>query len=90
MSLKKRAGIWVVALSIICVLVVWHVVYWHSTGMYLEMFKWLQSGRGYIAALYNLGLMVMVGLLLGWLMEKIASLVNSGADGPSHSDEAKE
>jgi hypothetical protein len=74
MSERKQAALWVSILSIIIVLIVWHVINWHSRGMYLEMFKWLLISRGYIAALYNLGLMLALGAALGFLMEKIVDL----------------
>ncbi len=75
MSKKGKAAVWVSVLSIVCGLIVWHVVHWHSTGMYLEMFKWLQTGRGYITVLYNLGLMLVLGSVLGFLLEKINDLL---------------
>jgi len=75
MTKRRRAAIWVAVLSITCGLILWHVVYWHSTGMYLEMFKWLQTGTGYLTVLYNLGLMLAIGALSGFLMEKIADLI---------------
>ena len=62
-------------LSIICGLIGWHVIYWHSTGMYLEMFQWLQTGRGYLTAVYNLGLMLLLGVLFDLLINKITVLV---------------
>ena len=74
MSKRKKAAIWVVALSIVCGLIIWHVVRWHSTGMYLELFEWLQTGKGYLTVLYNLGLMLVLGTVLGFLMEKITDL----------------
>jgi len=74
-SKRRRAAIWVVALSTICGPIIWHVVRWHSTGMYLEMFYWVEAGRGYIAVLYNLGLMLVIGVVLGFLMEKITDLL---------------
>ena len=75
MSKRKKAAIWVVALSIVCGLIIWHVVRWHSTGMYLELFEWLQTGKGYLTVLYNLGLMLVLGTVLGFLMEKITDLI---------------
>ena len=75
MTKRRGAAIWVAVLSITGGLILWHVVYWHSTGMYLEMFKWLQTGTGYLTVLYNLGLMLAIGALLGFLMEKIADLI---------------
>ena len=37
MSRRKRAAIWVTALGIIFGLIIWHVVQWHSMGMYLNI-----------------------------------------------------
>ena len=74
MSKGKRNAIQVVILCIISGLIMWHAVHWHSAGMYLEMFKWLQTGKGYITVLYNLGLMLVLGAVLGLLMQKITDL----------------
>lgn len=76
MSKRKKDVIWVVVLSIACGLVTWHAVHWYSTGVYLDMFNWLQTGKSYITVLYNLGLMLVVGVLLGFLIGKIGSLVS--------------
>jgi len=38
------------------------------------MFNWLQTGKGYITVLYNLGLMLVLGITLGLLMEKVTDL----------------
>ena len=89
MGRRKKAVTWVVVLSIICGLIIWHVVNWYSTGMYLEMSKWLQTGRGYITVLYNLGLMLVLGALLGFLMEKITDLIGSKVGEIKHLDEGK-
>ena len=77
MGKKGRAAIWVVALSVICGLITWHAVHWHSTGMYLEMFNWIGTDRAYVTVLYNLGLMLVLGVVLGFLMEKITDLIKS-------------
>lgn len=74
MSERKQAALWVSILSIIIALIVWHVIDWHSRGMYLEMFQWLLTNGGYITVVYNLGLMLALGAALGLLMEKIADL----------------
>ena len=89
MGKKGRAAMWVVALSVIGGLIIWHAAYWHSTGMYLEMFKWLQTGRGYITVLYNLGLVLVLGAVLGFLMEKITDLIGYEVGGMKNFDERK-
>lgn len=78
-----------VALSIICGLVIWHAVSWHSTGVYLQMFKWLATGRAYITVLYNLGLMLVLGVLLGVLMEKATDLMGYEVSETKHFGEEK-
>lgn len=75
MSKRKKAVIQVAILLSVCGLIIWHVVHWHSTGIYLEMFKWLETGRGHITVLYNLGLMLVLGITLGFLMERITDLI---------------
>jgi hypothetical protein len=65
----------VALLSIVCGLLIWHAVHWYSSGMYLEMFHWLSTGRGYLTVLYNLGLMLVTGLVLGSLVTGIVSLI---------------
>lgn len=75
MDKRKKAAIQVAVLSIIYGLVIWHVVHWYSTGMYLEMFRWLETGRGYITVLYNLGIMLTLGAVLGLLMQRITDLL---------------
>jgi len=72
---KRKAAIWVAALAIVCGLIIWHAVYWHLSGMYLEMFGWLGTGRGYITVLYNLGLMLALGISLGLLLDRITHLI---------------
>lgn len=75
MSEVKKAAIYVAVLAVAIGLLIWHVIQWNSTGMYLKMYEWLQAGRGYITVLYNLGLLLAVGSLLGLLMKKIADLL---------------
>ena len=77
MGKKGRAAIWVVVLSVICGLIIWHAVHWHSTGMYLEMFNWIGTDRAYMTVLYNLGLVLVFGAVLSFLMEKITDLIKS-------------
>ena len=87
MSQKKRATLWgVLFLLVIFVMVVWHVVHWHSTGVYLQMFERAQAGRGYITALYNVGLMIVLGFTLGSLTDRIANLIKFYRQQTKHTD----
>ena len=75
-SQRKKAAIQVVVLLLICGLVTWHVVYWHLSGIHLEMFQWLHTGRAGITVLYNLGLMLVLGITLGFLMERTTDVIS--------------
>ena len=72
---KTRALLWVALLAAVCGAVIWHVIDWHNSGMHLEIFRWAQTGRGHIAALYNVGLMLALGILLSLLAEKTTVLI---------------
>jgi cell division protein FtsX len=75
MSKRTKDVTWVAVLSVICGLLILHVIHWHYTGMYLELFEWVQTSKGYITVFYNLGLMLGLGAVLGFLMKKITDLV---------------
>jgi len=75
-SQRKKAAIQLVVLFLICVLITWHVVYWHLSGIHLEMFQWLHTGRAGITVLYNLGLMLVLGITLGFLMERTTDVIS--------------
>jgi len=75
MSQTKKAVIQVAVLLFVFGLITWHAVYWHSTGMYLEIFSWVETDKIFLPILYNLGLMLVLGTVLGLLMEKITDLV---------------
>lgn len=64
----------VAALAAICGLLTCHAVHWHSTGVYLEMFNWIGTSKGYLTVLYNLGIILVLGVTLGLLMERITRL----------------
>jgi len=83
MNQRKKAIIQLVVLFLICVLITWHVVCGHLTGIHLEMFQWLHTGRAGITVLYNLGLMLVLGITLGFLMERTVDLISHKAGGPS-------
>ena len=45
--------------------------------MYLEIFNWVETDRGYLTMLYNVGLMLVTGGVLGFLIEKVTDLISS-------------
>ena len=74
MGQRKKAAIEAVALAAICGLLTWHAVHWHSSGVYLEMFNWIGTSKGYLTVLYNVGMMLVLGVTLGLLMERITRI----------------
>lgn len=90
MEKKGKDTLWVAGLSGICILLICHVVSWHTMGMYLEMFTWLGTSKGYLTVLYNLGLMLVLGGALGFLMEKITDLLGYEVREIRHFDDENE
>lgn len=90
MGKKWKDTLWAAVLAGICILLIWHVIRWHMSGMYLQMFHWLGTGKGYLTALYNIGLMLVLGGSLGFLMEKITDLLGYEVKGIRHFDEENE
>ena len=70
-----------VALVVICGSIIWHVIDWYSSGMYLEMAGWADTEKAYLTVLYDLGLIISWGLALGLLMKRITDLVGYGVVG---------
>ena len=71
----KKTIIWVVALSVLCGFIIWHMIHWYSTGMYIEIFDWIGENRAYLTVLYNLGSVILLSVTLGLLMGKITDLL---------------
>ncbi len=76
MTEKKKALIQAIALLIVGGLLFWHALHWHTTGMYRQMLGWLATSKVYLTVLYNLGLMLAAGTVLGLLMDRITVLVS--------------
>lgn len=89
MSARKKTAVWVTALSVAAGAVIWHMIAWYNNGMHLEMFQWTETGKGYLAALYNLVVMLAMGGLLGVLMVKVTDLIGRKVDKISDLDEEK-
>ena len=76
MSGKGKDVLWITVLSAILGLMAWHVIHWHAVGMRLEMLSWVGTGEASMTVLYNLGLVVVLGTLLGFLMRKITDVIS--------------
>ena len=71
---------WVAVLAVVCGLIVWHTIHWYTAGIHLEMFTWVGTDKAYMTVLYNLGLMLVLGAVLSFLMEKVADLIGYAAE----------
>jgi len=89
MGKRNKDALWVAILSVVCGLIIWHVVYWQSTGMYLKMFDWIGTDKTYVVVLYNLGLMSGFGFILGFLMRKITDLIGYEVRQVKHFEEER-
>lgn len=89
MSNRKKTALWVIALSFTAGALIWHMIAWHSNGMHLEIFQFTETGKSYLAALYNLAVMLVIGGLLGFLMVKVTDLVSRKVSKLSDPDEEK-
>ena len=87
---RRKDVIWVVVLAALCGLLIWHIVHWYSTGVYREMLDWAGTDRAYVLVLYNLGLMLGLGAVLGFLLDRITSLSGYRVRRIKHFDEEKE
>lgn len=54
--------------------------------MYLRLYQWLDTGKGYITVLYNLGLMLVTGVILTFLTGKVLVLLGYRATDETGSD----
>ena len=74
MSARTKIVVQVIALSVAIGLIIWHTVSWHISGMNSMIYGYLKEGKGYITVLYNMGLLVVTGSLIGLLMRKISEI----------------
>jgi hypothetical protein len=89
---KITDAIWILVLAAVSGAILWHVVAWHNDGSYARMFADIKAGHSLISALYNLGLMVVLGTCLGLLMERITRIAGYRVHERKHfeDDEGKE
>ena len=87
MSKRRKDAVWVAILSVLSTLAVWHAFHWHSLGMHREMLGWIGTERAHVLVLYNLGLMLWLGLTLGLLMKGLTDLVGYQVREMKHFDD---
>jgi len=75
MNSRTKNFLWVVVVSGAIGAVIGHMIAWNSNGTHVDMFLWPETGKGYLTALYNLALILVSGVLLGTLMDRVGSLL---------------
>ncbi len=80
MSRRGTTILWTVVLAVACGALVWHLASWHYGGKHGEIYDQIERGRGYLAALYNLGTVLGLGLLLGLLADRVSDLLKRSSD----------
>jgi hypothetical protein len=82
MRTKIKLTIELVFLVLVIGLLTWHVISWQSSGRYWEMLQWVKSGKGYLTALYDLGIIIVIGVTLSLTIDRLTSLLSSKPDNP--------
>ncbi len=90
MNSRTKAFLWVVILSGAIGAVIGHMIAWNSNGTHVEIFLWPETGKGYLTALYNLALMLVSGVLLGMLMDRVGSLLGRDDNKQGNRSESKQ
>jgi len=57
----------------ICGLLVWHAVSWHLNGTHARLYERIVQEGAIFPAFYNLGLIIVLSLSLGLMMQSILS-----------------
>ncbi|MDI6857560.1 MAG: hypothetical protein QME71_04500 [Dehalococcoidia bacterium] len=68
---RRRAFIQAFFLALALAAIIGHAVYWHIEGELAELFRDAQEGRDLFPVLYNVGLMLVTGSLLGLLLIRL-------------------
>jgi hypothetical protein len=72
-------------LAALSALLIWHTVDWHISGEHTRMYEDVAAGTSCVGVLYNLGLVLVIGLLLGLLMQRVTALLGYRVRGIEHS-----
>ena len=51
-----------------------HVIIWQINGEYTRMFEWVGTVNAPLTVIYNLGLMVLFGLIVGLILNRFTEI----------------
>jgi hypothetical protein len=72
---RLRVAIEAAILAALAALLIWHTIHWHISGEHTRMYEDVAAGTSYVGVLYNLGLVLLIGLVLGLLVQRVAALL---------------
>jgi hypothetical protein len=78
---RLRVAIEAAILAALAALLIWHTIHWHISGEHTRMYEDVVAGTSYVGVLYNLGLVVAAGLVLGLLVQRATALLGYRARG---------
>jgi high-affinity Fe2+/Pb2+ permease len=84
---RRKAVIQALALALVLAVIIGHTVYWHIEGEHAALFKDAQEGEDLLPVIYNLGLMLVTGTLLGLLLMRLSEALGYQAREISHFEE---
>lgn len=87
---RRKALIQALVLALVLAAVIGHTVYWHVEGEHAALFEDAQEGADLLPVLYNLGLMLVTGTLLGLLLMRLSEALGYRAREIQHFEEESE
>jgi hypothetical protein len=87
---RRKALIQALVLSLILAVVIGHTIYWQIEDEHAALFEDVQEGKDLLPVLYNLGLMLVTGTLLGLLLIRLSEALGYEAREISHFEEESE
>lgn len=86
MRSRRKALIQALLLAIALAVVIGHTVYCHVEGEHAALFEDVREGEDLLPVLYNLGLMLVTGTLLGLLLIRVTEALGYRAREIRHFD----
>ena len=84
MKRRRRAAIEALILAVVAGLIIALAVYMHAGGEDARLFEHKEEGEQVLAVLYNLGLMLATGTVIGLLMLRLTEAMGYRVDKIDH------
>ncbi len=80
MRLDKRSLMAIIVSGTVSAGIFWHAQSWHTLGKYAEMTTWIDTGKGILAAVYSIGLMIIFAGSLAILFGTVTDIITRKRD----------